>query len=147
MYKNPLNSYKPVSRTLRGCVDWNSLVIWCASGRPRSHPSRVRGLKYIELGSTSFHIFQSHPSRVRGLKFLIYFQTKSFLLVAPFAGAWIEIFMAFASTVPLACRTLRGCVDWNKSVANKATNLDKVAPFAGAWIEILGEEVIRTWTH
>ena len=35
----------------------------------KSHPSRVRGLKYIELRPHAFLLW-SHPSRVRGLKYL-----------------------------------------------------------------------------
>ena len=57
----------------------------------------------------------SLPSRERGLKFAINDARVKFALVAPFAGAWIEITMR---TV-LPNRTL-------------------VAPFAGAWIEIIG---------
>ncbi len=33
----------------------------------------------------------SHPSRVRGLKFIILIIIVCYLVVAPFAGAWIEI--------------------------------------------------------
>ena len=35
----------------------------------------------------------SHPSRVRGLKFLLQQQPNPRIHVAPFAGAWIEIQM------------------------------------------------------
>ena len=34
----------------------------------KSHPSRVRGLKYIITPTILIIFFQSHPSRVRGLK-------------------------------------------------------------------------------
>ena len=34
---------------------------------------------------------RSHPSRVRGLKFISGIILYEFLFVAPFAGAWIEI--------------------------------------------------------
>ena len=33
----------------------------------------------------------SHPSRVRGLKFLFLFYAVGVVVVAPLAGAWIEI--------------------------------------------------------
>ena len=56
----------------------------------------------------------SHPLWVRGLKFVIRLYSKVFAIVAPFMGAWIEIFG----------RT-------------KLRNLNFVAPFMGAWIEIL----------
>ena len=42
-------------------------------------------------------------------------------IVAPFAGAWIEI-----------------ALDW------KSTRTDSVAPFAGAWIEISGDNTRDT---
>ena len=78
-----------------------------------SHPSRVRGLKYIkgthrafieavapfagawieieELQNELDKITKSHPSRVRGLKFVDNHVFLSRDYVAPFAGAWIEI--------------------------------------------------------
>ena len=34
----------------------------------KSHPSRVRGLKYDEFGFGQKRMERSHPSRVRGLK-------------------------------------------------------------------------------
>ena len=34
--------------------------------------------------------------------------------VAPFTGAWIEISSASSSVSLSTCRTLHGCVDWNK---------------------------------
>ena len=52
----------------------------------------------------------SHPSRVRGLKSTMTVGLEVDILVAPFTGAWIEIF-----TVRLGQRTIRrtlhGCVD------------------------------------
>ena len=56
----------------------------------------------------------SHPSRVRGLKFNYFIDFKHVDLVAPFAGAWIEI-----------------------GGARAVESIPFVAPFAGAWIEIL----------
>ena len=108
-----LQPCKPLSRTLRGCVDWNSPTncksnkIWCRT---------LRGcvdwnlLKYF-LHSLSL---QSHPSRVRGLKLKVFVFCLIVLVVAPFAGAWIEIFILFYSWWLCWCRTLRGCVDWNQ---------------------------------
>ena len=78
----------------------------------RSLPSRERGLKSTVSVSVS-RVRLSLPSRERGLKS---FNSNDYVvtdLVAPFAGAWIEI-------------DKRGCEKWNT----------KVAPFAGAWIEI-----------
>ena len=63
-------------------------------GRRSSHPSRVRGLKFILPN----HIIQcthgSHPSRVRGLKCMHYKILKIKYCVAPFMGAWIEMWIA-----------------------------------------------------
>ena len=58
----------------------------------------------------------SLPSRERGLKFIKEDDKVFYTGVAPFAGAWIEIF---------------------KKVVDKW--LIRVAPFAGAWIEIVGQ--------
>ena len=55
----------------------------------RSHPSRVRGLKFMGQSPGGLDA-TSHPSRVRGLKSS---GTKNMITnigVAPFTGAWIE---------------------------------------------------------
>ena len=57
----------------------------------------------------------SHPSRVRGLKFYLPVYSVLSFFVAPFTGAWIEI--------------------WNGLSFN--INDGTVAPFTGAWIEII----------
>ncbi len=112
-----------LSRTLHGCVDWNSVtkisryfVLW-------SHPSWVRGLKY-ESDVSWLIAEMSHPSWVRGLKF----QGNNAHLPMPL------------------CRTLHGCVDWNDVFATAYRQPYRVAPFMGAWIEIsmipVGESVI-----
>ena len=56
----------------------------------------------------------SLPSRERGLKCFLLCICCRRMLVAPFAGAWIEIYKAVFRDV-----------------------CDAVAPFAGAWIEML----------
>ena len=54
----------------------------------------------------------SHPSRVRGLKWYELAELPPYDLVAPFMGAWIEIFRFLEKTKGKSiCRTLRGCVD------------------------------------
>ena len=55
-----------------------------------SHPSRVRGLKYDPATAPAIAGL-SHPSRVRGLKYQRKGLKKSQKIVAPLAGAWIEI--------------------------------------------------------
>ena len=79
-----------MGRTLHGCVDWNNNSFF-------SWPI----------------IIKSHPSRVRGLKYLFRPKHKNAWPVAPFTGAWIEITRLGKNPVPEACRTLHGCVDWN----------------------------------
>ena len=76
-----------------------------------SLPSRERGLKFtVDAMNTAEHL--SLPSRERGLKYSL-MAYKMYRSVAPFAGAWIEIFFM---SVPFY--------------------VSRVAPFAGAWIEI-----------
>ena len=82
--------------------------------KPRrvSHPMRVRGLKFyivdhVEEGQ------ESHPMRVRGLKSSYSLDYLADHLVAPHAGAWIEM-----------------------ELKQSKINWEAVAPHAGAWIEI-----------
>ena len=65
------------------------------------------------MSAKNFYIYWSLPSRERGLKLLLIPKRIQRLLVAPFAGAWIEI----SDSYPNA-------------------GVQDVAPFAGAWIEI-----------
>ena len=60
----------------------------------------------------------SHPTRVRGLKSIIVPLVEDIADVAPYTGAWIEIY--------------DGELD---------SNTNFVAPYTGAWIEIL-----TSWT-
>ena len=78
----------------------------------RSHPSRVRGLKY-PWRRRSLFLRWSHPSRVRGLKSRHESVWRAPEGVAPFTGAWIEI---------------TNVTDYD--------SLTIVAPCTGAWIEI-----------
>ena len=54
---------------------------------------------------------QSLPSRERGLKFNWIDITSESDLVAPFAGAWIEIVMDAELRAKVSRRSLRGSVD------------------------------------
>ena len=76
-----------------------------------SHPSRVRGLKYLFTSVARSFELSSHPSRVRGLKYLVRVLEIMLLTVAPFAGAWIEILSGWLVDDLVSSRTLRGCVD------------------------------------
>ena len=80
---------------------------------------------------------KSHPSRVRGLKFSFRpFFVTSYTRVAPFTGAWIEItFVKKFANSPLFVAPFTGAwiemVIKSDCIAHAA-----VAPFTGAWIEI-----------
>ncbi len=88
-----------------------------------SLPSRERGLKY-DLDAVDKLCRESLPSRERGLKFRNDFLCFAPPIVAPLAGAWIEM--------------------GNRS---SAESLRSVAPLAGAWIEIEQEAQSRTAKH
>ena len=100
---------------------------------------------------------KSHPTRVRGLKYILWHFLLPKHYVAPYTGAWIEIVDAWGNFTIPARRTLHGCVDWNNCDAIKVfTSLrrtlhgcvdwnswpsrnicsPRVAPYTGAWIEI-----------
>ena len=71
-------------------------------------------MKYKQERSCLQCIHRSLPSRERGLKLGRFFENISLALVAPFAGAWIEI----------------------EKAEDAQAKAIQVAPFAGAWIEI-----------
>ena len=75
-----------------------------------SLPSRERGLKSSILDTENASSL-SLPSRERGLKSVYNKLYESSLLVAPFAGAWIEILMKSLHTRRICRRSLRGSVD------------------------------------
>ena len=56
-------------------------------------------------------IRKSHPSRVRGLKYSMHVMLELMRVVAPFTGAWIEIRYPAFSNMLRGSRTLHGCVD------------------------------------
>ena len=78
-----------LSRTLRGCVDWNKIQLEVMRVNTKSHPTWVRGLKPLTWGLFAC-LCLSHPTWVRGLKP----RNRKKPLLSP-------------------SRTLRGCVDWN----------------------------------
>ena len=86
---------------------------------------------------------QSHPSRVRGLKWFIVFGGKICWFVAPFTGAWIEI---WSRNKKSPCRNVAPFTGAWIEIAvseNVAIGLHAVAPFTGAWIEIMNVSGIR----
>ena len=78
----------------------------------------------------------SLPSRERGLKYPVPYRSTECKVVAPFAGAWIEISVnTFDTTVCGLVAPFAGA--WIEMVAFwAAAARAAVAPFAGAWIEI-----------
>ena len=78
--------------------------------RAVSLPSRERGLKYIIIALTNGNSM-SLPSRERGLKSNDKNIYEKWMIVAPFAGAWIEIAIILYSDNVFLCRSLRGSVD------------------------------------
>ena len=122
-------------RSLCGSVDWNS---------ERNHRFLIRFCRSL-CGSVDWNlkctkmvhiIFTSLPLRERGLKLYGWKTMKECENVAPFAGAWIEIYPYHSIMAPQVRRSLCGSVDWNPLNAIHAWVIG-VAPFAGAWIEIV----------
>ena len=74
---------------------WGAWIEMSSSGQlyevsQESHPTGVRGLKYVIQGS-AVHGAMSHPTGVRGLKFSDNDFDVELPQVAPHWGAWIEI--------------------------------------------------------
>ena len=80
-------------------------------------------------------ILLSLPSRERGLKYIQSTSNLQLDRVAPFAGAWIEIYYfsilpVMPLVAPFAGAWIEIALDYNVAYC------DTVAPFAGAWIEM-----------
>ena len=77
----------------------------------------------------------SLPSRERGLKCPTVENSMETDVVAPFAGAWIEISGYWIGNTSIGVAPFAGA--WIE-ISVKAVNdyIESVAPFAGAWIEI-----------
>ena len=75
-----------------------------------SLPSRERGLKLLDSNVVT-GISESLPSRERGLKLQILATIEYNFIVAPFAGARIEIRMIWHGKYKRNCRSLRGSAD------------------------------------
>ena len=91
-------------------------------------------MKFARENIPSPHVL-SLPSRERGLKFYDIKFVVDPLVVAPFAGAWIEIALSAsiaAASVSLPSRE-RGLKSYAPYIQPHGI---PVAPFAGAWIEI-----------
>ena len=81
---------------------------------------------------------QSLPSRERGLKCLPGCKLTLYALVAPLAGAWIEIYGDMLDTLEKNVAPLAGA--WIEILSALCLfSFCGVAPLAGAWIEIHDE--------
>ena len=78
----------------------------------------------------------SHPSRVRGLKYVRRDNRLTYSPVAPFTGAWIEIMSAPPDVVVvLVVAPFTGAwIEIRRAASSWARC--RVAPFTGAWIEM-----------
>ena len=103
------------SRTLRGCVDWNTLLD--EHGCPMIVAPYVGA--WIETFDVPCHgiIMASHPTWVRGLKRLSTLTLRC-TICRTLRGCVDWNVRGDANLRVYSCRTLRGCVDWN---------------FAGVW--------------
>ena len=100
-----------------------------------SLPSRERGLKSSLLCVGSGHRISSLPSRERGLKYHVNLKHCPVSLVAPLAGAWIEIFCVDPFRMCFRVAPLAGAwIEITGAYKCKIENI--VAPLAGAWIEM-----------
>ena len=57
-------------------------------------------------------------------------------MVAPYTGAWIEIYGNAVLPSFSISRSLHGSVDWNQNITSMYRMFSDVAPYTGAWIEI-----------
>ena len=101
-----------MSRTPHGCVDWNKFNLPQLTVKKLSHPTWVRGLKYVLL------LFIKSPAVCRTLHGCVDWNLHSSAIqyrypVAPYTGACIEILTTRNLGLNLESRTLHGCVDWN----------------------------------
>ena len=99
----------------------------------------------------TYDILLSHPSRVRGLKSADEREKFAQEIVAPLAGAWIEMPLATQAAYALTAShpsRVRG-LKFNSIALFLHSNA--VAPLAGAWIEIfvysgaVGKVALFTW--
>ena len=147
-------------RSLHGSVDWNSDYFGIPYRTVQSLPSWERGLKSMDgqteicPKSRSLHgsvdwnflydflgvMIWSLPSWERGLKCFYYMKTKEWPEVAPFMGAWIEIWVGMKTVNRITVAPFMGA--WIEIHHTPLTTIwNTVAPFMGAWIEI------RQYTH
>ena len=77
---------------------------------PSSHPTRVRGLKLPEESDVC-RVELVAPYAGAWIEIAFGYKSYKTLFVAPYAGAWIEIYVMDMAMFDPVGRTLRGCVD------------------------------------
>ena len=79
-------------------------------GFPESHPSRVRGLKFVRVRNVH-ESADVAPLAGAWIEIAPPAVSNLFSTVAPLAGAWIEIPIPISPITRILGRTPRGCVD------------------------------------
>ena len=116
---------------------WIETVIVTTYDQPvKSLPSRERGLKQLTLDRRRGPTTTALPSRERGLKRISKKCIPSWVMVAPFAGAWIETRYKPPLSTVISVAPFAGA--WIETILHDQKLESKtVAPFAGAWIETI----------
>ena len=119
-------------RTPRGCVDWNSDTTPYFYINEVSHPSWVRGLKRKTHSMPNWMKSRTPRGCVdwNTIRYLIFLWLKK-SHPSWVRGLKLSVVWLYESRI---CRTPRGCVDWN-SIRFAKICLSWVAPLVGAWIE------------
>ena len=91
-------------------------------------------MKYLPWATRSKFLL-SPPSRGRGLKFICEYPLDGDAIVAPLAGAWIEILAVGDKIEVPVVAPLAGAWIEIENYQTKGDSIE-VAPLAGAWIEM-----------
>ena len=97
----------------------------------------------IVFASAGYPSSPSHPTWVRGLKCNGTSIALGLGQVAPYMGAWIEIFNSLNNTIHLTVAPYMGAWIEINTFASSASN-SLVAPYMGAWIEIYVVEITES---
>ena len=133
--------------TLRGCVDWNHHTMWTICGWTRH---TLRGC--VDWNSSPlFWIAATIGHTLRGCVDwnVLRGGNISFCGVTPFVGVWIETQETWCNLQVAVCHTLRGCVDWNNSLFGGDGNAKKSHP---SWVCGLKQNICSQagstyWSH
>ena len=111
-----------VCHSLRGSVDWNLLKPQDYEQLASSHS--LRGSVDWNMALVASMVVEdvSLPSWECGLKLLTYGMAHTRIMVTPFVGVWIEIFLQRCMILLRYRHSLRGSVDWNLLIASRMSN-------------------------